>query len=131
VAEVVAGSATHGAGDLKAELEQLAVDPGRAPARVLAIHSSNQRTDFSPQTRAANCSAGTPSPEKPKACAMPRNDRLRLHHDKKIGPVRVNSPQESPEEAIQGCQSRTRLLPFINHQLLPQSSAFQREPMSG
>lgn len=40
-------------------------------------------------------------------------------------------PQESPEEPIRRFEFRTGLLPLEDHQLLPQSRAFQREPVLG
>jgi hypothetical protein len=115
--------------NVKAELQQFPVDARRTPTRVLALHSSDQRTDFNSQRRPARCSAGLPLPEKAKARTMPGHSGLRLHHYQKVRPARVDSPQECPEEAVSGCEFRARLLALEDDQLLSQGSAFQCEPV--
>src|SRR5215813_10149270 len=73
-------------GDLDAELEQLAMNPGRTPQPVGAAHLPDQIADLSGDRWTAASAPGLPSPEGPKSLPMPADHRLRsddrdgLHH---------------------------------------------------
>src|SRR6201988_964617 len=64
-------------GDLEAELEQLTMNPRRAPQRVRTAHLANERAQFSRDLRSANTVAGSPAPIRPKPSTVPANDGLR------------------------------------------------------
>jgi hypothetical protein len=65
--------------DLNAKPAQFAVNPGSTPHRVLAAHPSDQIADAFQNCGPSGLAAPTlPSPEKPKAFAMPSDDRFRL-----------------------------------------------------
>src|ERR1700756_5541376 len=63
--------------DLEAELEQLTMNPRRAPQRVRTAHLANERAQLSRYLRSANTVAGSPAPIRPKPSTVPANDGLR------------------------------------------------------
>ena len=63
--------------DLKAELEQFAMNVWGAPERVRPAHFANERAQFSRDLRSANMVARSPAPIRSKPSAVPANDRLR------------------------------------------------------
>jgi hypothetical protein len=65
-------------GNLDAELEQLTVDPGRSPERVLKAHSSDQVASLFINPRSAAERAGFPSPVSGESHSVPAHDRLGL-----------------------------------------------------
>src|SRR5260370_26069033 len=68
----------RGLGDLDAELEQLAMDLGSAPQRVLKTHSSDEIAHLFADLRSAAERTGFPSPVGGKAHSMPTHDSLGL-----------------------------------------------------
>jgi hypothetical protein len=66
--------------DLDAELEELSVNPGRAPERVGGVHLPNQITSLAIHRR-PSCSR-TPAPKEVEALTVPLDDcgRLDQHH---------------------------------------------------
>src|SRR6266853_5337468 len=65
-----------GLGDLDAELEQLAMDLGSAPQRVLKAHSSDEIAHLFADLRSAPERTGFPSPEGGKTRSMPTHNSL-------------------------------------------------------
>src|SRR5262249_60957828 len=63
-------------GDLDAKLEQLAMDPRRAPQPVGLAHLPNQVLDLSGDRRTAHSGSGLPAPEGPETLPMPANPGL-------------------------------------------------------
>src|ERR1017187_11025117 len=61
---------------LDAELEQLTMDPGRSPERVLKAHSSDQVTNLLIDPRSATERTGLPSPVSGEPHSVPAHDRL-------------------------------------------------------
>src|SRR5215471_8129050 len=76
--------------DLEAKLEQFAMDTRSAPQRVLFVHLPDQIAQFTIDLRPACPMAGFPAPESSEACAMPAQDRLRLHHLGQVKQMRPN-----------------------------------------
>ena len=67
----------RGLGDIKAQSEQFAMEPGRSPQRVLKAHSSNEVAHLLADSRSAPRGAGLPSPVGGKTHSMPTHDGLR------------------------------------------------------
>src|ERR1700693_2386253 len=63
-------------GNLDAELEQLTMDPGRSPERVLKAHSSDQVTNLLIDPRSATERTRPPSPVSGESHLVPARDRL-------------------------------------------------------
>src|ERR1700719_4010933 len=63
-------------GNLDAELEQLTMDLGRSPERVLKAHSSDQVANLVIDPRSATERAGLPSPVSGEPHSVPAHDRL-------------------------------------------------------
>src|SRR3954465_3528643 len=66
----------RGLGDIDAQLEQLAMDPGSAPQRVLKTHSPDQVAHLFADPRSASERTGLPSQISGKAHSMPTHDSL-------------------------------------------------------
>jgi hypothetical protein len=67
-------------GHLKAQHQQIAMDPGRAPQRVFPAHPLGQITQAAIDLWPPYPLSGFPAPESFEACAMPPKDSLRLNH---------------------------------------------------
>src|SRR5260370_42400838 len=63
-------------GDLKAELEQLAVDARRSPKQVLCAHLPDQHLEVRHDRRPPSPRARLPTPVAAKAGPMPMHERL-------------------------------------------------------
>src|SRR5262249_59271531 len=74
--------ADAGLTDVDAEFEQLSMNAGRAPERILSAHSSDQLADVVPN-RWSSWPAGTalPCPPQPERPPMPCDDGIRLDDD--------------------------------------------------
>ena len=115
-----------GLADIDAEFQQLAVDAGCTPKRILAAHLPNQLADFfrhrwTPGLAVANF----PGPEQPEALTMPANDGLRLDDDQGRSPIAPNFAQPSPEEPIGGCQFRPLHRATQDAELVPEREILQ------
>src|SRR5215831_1226782 len=83
--------------DGDAQFEQLTMDVGRAPQRVVAAHLPDQLADFAGDRRSTwFAAAHFPGPEQPKALAMPRDDGLRPDDGQRRAPVLPNTRQDDP-----------------------------------
>jgi hypothetical protein len=65
-----------GLGDLDAQFEQLAMDLGSAPQRVLKTHSSDKVAHLFADPRSASERTGLPPPISGKTPSMPTHDSL-------------------------------------------------------
>src|SRR3977135_1237078 len=65
-----------GLSDLKAELEQLAVDARRSPQRIVNAHLPDQRAQVRVDLRSASKGAGFPTPVPTEAGSVPSHERL-------------------------------------------------------
>ena len=63
--------------DFKAELEQLAMDTGGAPQRIVNTHLPDQRAQVRVDSRTASKGAGFPTPVSAKAGPVPAHEGLR------------------------------------------------------
>src|SRR5215471_6616851 len=86
-----------GLADGDAQFEQLTMDVGRAPERVVAAHLPDQIADFAGDPRSTwFAAAHFPGPEQAKALAMPRDDGLRPDDGQRRAPVLPNTRQDDP-----------------------------------
>ena len=74
--------------DLNAELEQLAMDPRRAPKGIGLAHLADQVSKFFRDPRPAAPGARFPPPESSEPLAMPSDDRFWVHQRHRIQGVR-------------------------------------------
>ena len=65
-----------GLSDLKAELEQLAMDARRSPQRIVNAHPPDQRAQVRVDLRPASKRAGFPTPVPAEAGSMPSHEGL-------------------------------------------------------
>ena len=116
-----------GFGNLNAQLEQLAVNAWRTPARVVAAHHPDQIPNLlrhaGPTWLAA---ADFPRPEQAKAFTMPGDNGFRLDDHQGGLPVAPHASQPHPEDSISGRQFQPFWSrPTQDGELLPQGEVFQ------
>ncbi len=99
-----------GLGNLNSELEQLAVDPRRAPQRVLLAHARDQLADVRRNRRPAGAAgARFPSPVPAKTFPVPADDCLRLHDDEGVQATGPQTIEPDPEFLVERCERGSRL----------------------
>ena len=91
--------------DVDVKLEQLAVNPRRAPQRIVAAHRTNQGSDVrrdcgSPRPPPPNL----PRPKESEALTMPPDHRRRLHDGGTRLPILPDRRQPAPQKSISGGQ---------------------------
>src|SRR4051812_44038719 len=92
---------------IDAQLEQFAVDPRRAPERVLAAHRPNQAADLLRHGRSPGLAPSTlPVPKQAKTFAVPANDGRGLNEEDTGPPAIPDLAQPSPQESIRRGQFR-------------------------
>jgi len=85
----------RGLANFDAELEELAMDPGRTPERV---GEADELPDFECHLRSAAASSRFPSPEQTKTSTMPTDDGRWFHdrqgvHDARRNPIEAGKNQ--------------------------------------
>jgi len=120
----------HGAGDgalgdLQAELLDLAVNAGRAPARILSGHPANEGADLGRCARSSSAAPRRPAPVPPEPLAMPADDGLGLDDGQRLLPSRPAAAQGKPEDSIGRAETRSRLLPSEDSKLLAEREVLQ------
>ncbi len=113
--------------DIDAEFEQLPVDAGCTPTRILPAHPADQianlaRNDGSSRSAAPHL----PSPEQAKAGAMPGNDRFGLDDCQRRAPAAPEAGQADPQQAVPGGQFRALSCGPLKHaDLVAQSQVLE------
>jgi hypothetical protein len=115
----------RGLGDLYAELEQLAMDLGSAPERVLKTHSSDQVAHLFADPRSTPKRSGLPSPISGKTHSMPTHNRLGPDDGYGVKNARTATiePNEQGSVSPTQIQSAWRAL-LQNIELMPQYQVF-------
>jgi len=115
--------------DSDSKLEQLPVDAGCAPTRILAAHSADEISDLAGNCRSSRLAKSDfPGPEETKALAMPGNDGLGLNDSQRGAPVAPHARHPDPEEAVYRSQPGTFSRGTLRHaDLLPQGEVLQLE----
>ena len=112
-------------GDLKAELLDLAVDARRVPGRILGGHPANEGSDLGRCARSSSAAPRPPAPGPPEALAMPADDGLGLDAGERLLPSRPAAAKGKPEESIGRAETRSRLLPSEDSNLLSEREVLQ------
>ena len=97
-------------GHFNAQLEQLAVYAGRAPAWIGKTHPADQISDFFGCRRSAVRKSALPSPVEAKALAVPSDDGFRFHDQEGRAPTRPKTGEPYPERAVR----RTQFEPMVS-----------------
>src|SRR5262249_40040430 len=118
--------------DRDAEFEQFAVNPGRAPQRVLKTHSSDQVAHLFGDPRPAPGRAGFPSPVAGKTFAMPAHHSLGPDDAVSIKNARVATIEPDEQSAVDPTQmqSPARRALLQDTALMPQYQDFGFQPRS-
>src|SRR5512143_795845 len=93
---------------MKAQHQQFAMDPGRAPLRVFLAHPLDEITQLTIDLRTPRPISGFPAPESFEAFAMPPKDRLRQHHLSHAEQTRQEPGHAYEKRAIVAIESKTR-----------------------
>ncbi|MGA2329390.1 MAG: hypothetical protein ABSH05_24280 [Bryobacteraceae bacterium] len=121
----------RGLRDLKAELEQFAVNAGCAPHRILCFHAPDQLSEVSTDFRSSRpTKPGTEPPKEAESGPMPSDDGFRLHQNQHFRPVRPKTAQQDPKEPVRLAQPGPRLFPFEDRQLLAKGGGLQAEEVA-
>jgi hypothetical protein len=87
--------------DIDAKLEQLPVNTGCTPNRILPAHPADQISDLARNDGASwSATLDLPSPEKAEAGTMPGNDRRGLNDGQRRAAVAPDTGQSNPQQAI-------------------------------
>ena len=114
--------------DSESELEEFAVDARRSPGGIIQSQFLNEPSDFTAAFRVVLAAAfGNKVPIKPKAFAVPADDRFGLHDEYGISQCGRAFRQPNEHNAVGVGDSRPRLLAFENFDLLSQSDVFENE----
>src|ERR1700687_2258779 len=116
-----------------AQFQQLAVNPWRAPARVLGRHPLDQIAGFLTRTGPPNpfLHPRAKSPIEAEPRPVPSDHRVWFDDDERIDPPGPDSAHHDPKEPVNGGQSRTWMTARQDRELLPQRQILQRQVTSG
>jgi len=112
-------------GDIKAELEQLAVNPRRAPKRIFLAHTAHEISGFLINPGPAAWIVRFPAPPGAKTHPVPANDCLRTHDRRgvaDIGETPIQPDEQRPITA--GKPQPFRSLSVQNVQLMAKDEDF-------
>src|SRR5207253_7527182 len=104
--------------DLKAELEQLAMDARRSPQRIVNAHPLDQRAQVRVDLGPASKGAGFPTPVMAKAGPMPTHQGLWSADSDGPKPRWKPSIQQDQEQAIPICELDATPHPALQHNQL-------------
>lgn len=89
-----------GLGDGESQLQQLTVDPRRAPPRVGASHVANEAAEVRVLLGASKRHTRLPAPKETKALAVPADDCLGLDDEEDAAPTRPGLGEAGPEGSV-------------------------------
>ena len=108
------------------ELQQLAVDPKRAPQPIRSRHRANQCADVGWHGRSTEPAAALPGPQQPEAAAVPADNRVGPDDHERRSPFMPNPRQTNPEHAVDAREANPPRPRSIKHaQLVPQREYFE------
>jgi hypothetical protein len=122
----------RGLGDVDAQLEQLAMDLGSAPQRVLKTHSSDQVAHFFGDRRTPARQTGFPSPVGGKTPSMPAHYGLGPDDGYGLKEARATAIEPNEQSAVDATQMQSTAWCTLpkNVELMPQYQDFGLQPPS-
>ena len=91
--------------DVDAQLEQITVNAGCTPTRILPAHPADQVADPAGNDRSSGSAAPyPPGPEQARAATMPGHDRFWFDDGQRRAPVAPDTEQSDPQRAVRGGQ---------------------------
>ena len=118
------GGRTH----VVAEVQEFVRDARRAPEDVLPRELLDEVDHLHRDGRATDPSARSLSPVVGESVSMPADDRLGLHDDEMLSPVRKELPHEHPEDTVFILEFRSLYAPLQDVELLSKDGILHREP---
>jgi hypothetical protein len=110
----------------EAQLEELAMDPGRASERVGVRHLPDQGPQLRAYRRAPWPSMPRlPCPPGAKALAMPADDGRRLYQDQSVAPARPAAGELNPEGLVEPSELRPLRAVVQESELLPKGKVLE------
>ena len=107
--------------DIDAELEQLSMDPRRAPQRIGNAHLADQPADLQRHSRPATTMSRLPAPIRSKPRPMPANNGIRLNDRQRIANFRKQPIETNEYQSVDGTEGEFLWSsPPQNVYLLPQ-----------
>ena len=106
--------------EMDAQLREFCMNSGRSPGRVFPRHLADYPSGFQSHGGASWLPFGFPSPVDPEPCAVPLENRLRLHKGASLPPARPEPFKQHPEDPVSGPEGRARLLALQDSQLMTQ-----------
>src|ERR1019366_8588960 len=90
--------------DIDAELEQLAMDPRRAPQQIGNAHLADQPADLRRHSRPATAASRLPAPIRSKTRAMPADNGVRLNDRQRIANSRKQPIESNEYQSVDGTE---------------------------
>src|SRR5215471_15675341 len=90
----------RGLGDFESQLQELAVDPGSAPGRILRRHRPDEIAKLGSDGRSTGAAARKETPIPTEPGVMPTDNGLRLQDYQHARPFGPPTSEAQPEEAI-------------------------------
>src|SRR5215469_2527301 len=118
-----------GFADVDTELEQLTVNAGCTPTRILPTYLADQTSNLARNDGASrSATPHLPSPEPAKAAAMPGNDGFRFDDGQRRAPAAPDTGQPDPQQAVPRRQFRAFSRGVLKHaDLVAQRQVLQLE----
>src|SRR5216684_943850 len=121
----------RGLGDIDAQFEQLSMDLGSAPERVLKTHSSDKVAHLFADPRSAPERTGLPSPISGKADSMPTHDSLGPDDGYGVKNARAATIEPNEQGSVDPTQMQSMWRALLqNIELMPQDEDFGFQPPS-
>ncbi len=114
-----------GFGDIKAQFQELSVNPWRAPEWVITCHLSDEIDLLLRDLRPARSVSTLPSPEDSEALPMPADESVRFDDPRGVPPGLEKANEEAQEESVCGPDLELWRGPGGNLQLLSKEQVFE------
>ena len=115
-------------GNLKAKLEQFAMNSGGTPKRVRLCHPANEIADFRAYRRPpGTLVSGLELPEQLETLSMPPNDSFGFDDDQRLSPIAPETTKHDPEKTVFCSNLRPFLMTFPDGQLPAERKVFQNQ----
>ena len=110
------------------QLQQFAMNPRRAPARVRLRHRANQRPDVGGHSRSPHATSAPPGPPQSEASPVPGDDGLRADNYERRSPAAPEARELDPEPTVRLREPQSSRSGSLEHlQLVPKCQYFELE----